>query len=453
MQLKTWLAPSPLAAVLVLLAATAAAPPAADVERLAAGSARFARLFLEGQDQEIDAMMAAVMLAAFQPAQRAQIRSGLAQQYGAVTRIDDAWHEDDVQGYRRFRVPVVFAKGTLDVRVVMDGDGRVAGLFFVPHVDRAALAAPANAPDHEIEATVGEGENGLPGLLTLPAGQGPFPAVVLVHGSGPNDRDETLGINKPFRDLAWGLAERGVAAVRFDKRSLVRPQELVGLGEALTVKEEVIDDALAALRLLRGRPEIDAGRVFVLGHSLGGMLVPRIAASADPRPAGVVALAGATLPLPEKMLSQMRYIAEADGAVTDDERARLAAVASEVAVLRGALAGKAPAPPGMHLGAPVGYYRDLEAHDPPAEAVALGLPILVLQGERDYQATMEDFARWQAALAGRPGACLRVYAGMDHLFRHGTGPSTPADYERPEPLSPQVIDDVAAWIKDGTCPP
>lgn len=450
MLLKTQRSLLPAVAVLALLA-TAAAPPDAGLERLANDSARFTRLFLDSHDEEIDAMMADAMLDAFKPALRQQIRSGLAQQYGAVTRLGDAWHEDVVQGYRRFRVPVVFAKETLDFRVVMDAEGRVAGLFFVPHVDHAALAAPANAPEAEIDVTVGDGENGLPGLLALPAGKGPFPAVVLVHGSGPNDRDETLGINKPFRDLAWGLAERGVAVLRYDKRSLVRPQELLALGDAATVKDEVIDDALAALRLLRGRPEIDAGRVFVLGHSLGGMLVPRIAAAADPRPAGVIALAGATLPLPEKMLSQMRYIAEADGTVTDQEKTQLAAVETEVATLRDAIAGKAPAP-GLHLGAPVGYFRDLEAHDPPAEAVALGLPILVLQGDRDYQATMEDFARWQAALTGRPGACLKVYEGLDHLFRHGTGPSTPADYERPEPLSPEVIDDVAAWIKDGKCP-
>ena len=117
-----------------------------------------------------------------------------------------------------------------------------------------------------------------------------------------------------------------------------------------------------------------------------------------------------------------------------------------------ALDGTAPEPAEPLLGVPFGYYRDLEAHDPPAAAAALGLPVLVLQGERDYQGTMEDFARWRAALAGKDGACLRSYEGLDHLFRHGTGPSDPASYQRPGPFAPRVLDDLAAWISSGACP-
>lgn len=431
---------------LVLVAALAAAQPDAELERLAADATRFSRLLLlEGPGDELDAMMTDPMRAALVPAQRRQLRSALSQQHGAVTHVGDARHEDDVEGYRRFRVSVVFEKKTLDFLVVMDGEGRVAGFGLAPP------AAP-EPEEGEIAVTVGDGETGLPGLLTLPAGSGPFPAVVLVHGSGPNDRDGTYGPNKPLRDLARGLAERGVAALRYDKRSFARAQDLMAVGDALTVKEEVIDDAVAALRLLRGRAEIDGGRLFVLGHSLGGMVAPRIAAAADPRPAGVIALAGATRPLPEMMLVQSRYVALADGTLSDLEKAQLAELESQVATLRKVLDGEAPAPPGALLGAPVGYYRDLESHDPPAAAAALGLPVLVLQGKRDYQVTMDDFARWQEALAGNPRACLKAYEGLDHLFRHGTGPSTPADYGRPAPVSPQVIDDLAAWIKDGRCP-
>jgi dienelactone hydrolase len=298
---------------------------------------------------------------------------------------------------------------------------------------------------------VGTGETSLPGALTLPAGAGPFPGVVLVHGSGPNDRDETIGPNKPFRDLAWGLAQHGIASLRYDKRSHARPAELIAAGEDLTVRQEVIDDAVLALRLLREHSSIDRARVHVLGHSLGGSLVPRIGAI-EPRPAGLIALAGSTLPLPEKMLTQMRYISASDGSVSAEEQGRIDAVEQQVRTLRGALAGTAPAPAGSVLGAPLGYYRDLEQHDPPAEAAALGLPILVLQGERDYQVTLEDFARWRTALEGKPFACLATYPELDHLFRSGTGPSTPADYSRPAKLDPRVVEDVAGWILERRCP-
>jgi len=85
-----------------------------------------------------------------------------------------------------------------------------------------------------------------------PEGKGPFPAVVLVHGSGPQDRDETIGPNKPFRDLAWGLASQGIAVLRYDKRTKVHGAMMAGAVEQFTVKEETIDDALAAVALLRG---------------------------------------------------------------------------------------------------------------------------------------------------------------------------------------------------------
>src|SRR5690606_33004513 len=130
----------------------------------------------------------------------------------------------------------------------------------------------------EREATVGSGTWALPGTLTLPKKEGKFPAVILVHGSGPNDRDETLGPNKPFRDLAHGLATRGIAVLRYDKRTLVHPKALASeVGAALTLREETIDDALAAAALLRTIPEVDASKIFVVGHSLGGTAIPRIA--------------------------------------------------------------------------------------------------------------------------------------------------------------------------------
>ena len=126
----------------------------------------------------------------------------------------------------------------------------------------------------ERDTAVVTGTIRLPATLTYPAGVARAPGVVLVHGSGPNDRDETVGANKPFRDLAHGLAGRGIVVLRYDKRSKVAP--LAFMGRPFTVDEEVVDDALSAAALLRGLPEVDPSRVVVLGHSLGGTLAPRI---------------------------------------------------------------------------------------------------------------------------------------------------------------------------------
>jgi dienelactone hydrolase len=427
--------------------AIAGNPPSPDA--LAAVAETFSNRFLDGKHEENLGLMTEEMAAASGPEPSERLRTALLARHGAVTEVGEAWLEDEIQGYLRFRVPVHFERSTFDFRVVFDGGGRLAGFFIVPH---ASPPPPDDAgPGKSVDVRVGEGETALPGTLTMPDGEGPFPAVVLIHGSGPNDRDETLGPNRPFRDLAWGLAERGIASLRYDKRSHARPGDLVAAGDGLTVQQEVIDDARLALQLLRGRDDVDEGRLFLLGHSLGGTLVPRIAA-AEPRPAGMIALAGATLPLPEKVLAQTRYIASLDGEVSAEERAQLDAIEAAVASLRAALDGEAPPPEGAVLGAPFGYYADMERHDPPAEAAELGLPILVLQGERDYQVTLEDFERWRQALASRPFACLVSYEGLDHLFRSGTGPSGPADYNRQAPVEARVIEDIAGWIEDRTCP-
>lgn len=418
----------------------------ARADDLAAKALRYAERFMAGDFGALERDYTPDMKAAMTAAASAELRDALLARNGALVRTGPARYEDRIQVYTRYRVPLFFENATLDMRVVFDDQERVAGMFLVEHSEPAPAGGP---PGVETEVNVGGDEAGLPGTLTLPRGSGPFPAVVLVHGSGPLDRDETVGPNKPFRDLAWGLARRGVASLRYDKRSFARPRDLLEAGEELTVREEVIDDALAGLALLKTRKEIDPDAVYVLGHSLGGAVAPRIAQE-KPRPAGVIILAGSALPLPEKMMEQMRYIASLDGSISGEEQKRIDQTAAAVSRIRDALTGKSSVT-GYQLGAPVGYYRDLESVDAPALLASLGLPCLVLQGGRDYQVTREDFRRWQEALAGKPGACLHVFDDLDHLFREGKGRSGPADYDVYKPVSPRVIDCTADWIKARRC--
>ncbi len=170
-----------------------------------------------------------------------------------------------------------------------------------------------------------QGNGFLPGTLTIPKDNGPFPAIVLVHGSGPNDRDETIGPNKPFRDLAWGLASRGIAVLRYEKRTKVYGLKLSQdkkLAASLTVNEETIDDAISAVGLLRTIDKIDSQKIFVLGHSLGGMMIPRIA-SRNPRVAGFIIMAGTTGKIEEAILEQTRYIFSLQGILTEEARKKL----------------------------------------------------------------------------------------------------------------------------------
>ena len=399
----------------------------------------------KGDFQAAASPFADAMRTAAPPEKLAEIWTAVQNQMGAYKRRAGVRTEKQ-GGYDVAFVTVEFERSTVDFKVVVDTAGRIAGFFIVPPQQPAAPAAVDSTPPaayvhkdafREREVTVGSGEWALPGTLSVPVGAGPFPAVVLVHGSGPNDRDETVEGNKPFRDLAWGLASRGVAVLRYEKRTRQHGARLAEVKD-FTVRQETVDDALAAADLLRHAEGIDPRRVFVLGHSLGGMLIPRIGQH-DPQLAGLIVMAGAAKPLEDIILEQVAYIDAADGAVTDAEKSRLESLRAEVARVK----ALKPGATGTALGAPVSYWLDLHGYNPPEAAKALKQPLLILQGERDYQVTMDNFAAWKQAL---PKAAFHTYPKLNHLFVEGEGKSTPQEYEKPGHVSEAVIADIADWI-------
>lgn len=336
-----------------------------------------------------------------------------------------------------------------DVKVVFNDEKQVSGLFFVRPEGEFAYQAPGYVDQDtfvEKEVTVGSGDWELPGTLTLPKGDGPFPAVVLVHGSGPNDRDETMGPNKVFRDLAWGLGSDGIAVLRYEKRTLEHQVAVMEDFGDLTVKEETVDDALAAASLLRETGGIDEDRIFVLGHSLGGMLVPRIAAR-DPGIHGFIILAGAARPLEDLILEQTDYICNLDGTVSEEEKAQLEEVENQVANVKDpGLSEETPAEE-LPTGFPAKYWLDLRGYQPAEAAKSMDRPVLILQGERDYQVTMDDYGLWERALSSDPDVTLESYPELNHLFMEGEGRSTPAEYEVAGHVSEVVIGDIASFVR------
>jgi pimeloyl-ACP methyl ester carboxylesterase len=330
-------------------------------------------------------------------------------------------------------VPCRFAKGVLDVVVALDDKLRVAGLHLTPHESALPWSPPpyAAAAAHTRELLVGD----LGGTLTVPGGAGPVPCVVLVHGSGPNDRDETIGPNKVFADLSAGLAGHRIATLRYDKRTRVKAETLP---KELTVEDETIKDAVIAVEVCAAQPEIDHKRVYVLGHSLGAYVGPRIAKQSKDL-AGLILLAAPTRDLADLMVDQLTYLA-ADAKTIEDAKAG----AKRVHELQ---AGAASVPGETDLGVPASYWKDLAKYDPTALAASLAVPILVGQGGRDYQVSATlDFPAWQKALGSKPHDKLVVWPKLNHLLIAGEGPSKPAEYERPDHVDELVIRDVADFI-------
>jgi uncharacterized protein len=339
-------------------------------------------------------------------------------------------------------VDLAFPRARLQMRVSYDREGRIDGLFFVPAPPAVSPPPPYADPQRYRERDLRiEGEWELPATLTLPAGDGPFPAVVLVHGSGPQDRDQTTGSLRPFRDLATGLASQGIAVLRYEKRTRTHGARMARLGD-FTVREETVEDAVAAVRLVAGLPEIDGGRVVVVGHSQGGALIPRIAAAA-PEAAGFVALAAPARPFPRVLEEQLRYLL--DLGATGEERVELEKLAEQTRRLADATLET----PASHLpfGLSPGYWLDLRDFTPATEAARLDRPLLVVHAGRDYQVGAADLAAWRGALQGRPRATVVVYPELNHLLVAGEGMATPAEYQEPGYVAQRVVDDLAAWVR------
>ncbi|MCP4250410.1 MAG: alpha/beta fold hydrolase [bacterium] len=393
--------------------------------------------FYEVQNEEVRQALPAAKLQ--------QIWLGLTQtfgNYGSEYRASTQPHGD-------LTVVVLmcqFERGDLKVTITLDQQDRVAGLFFAPDTSRVTYEPPDyvdQARFEEEEVSVSAGKYPLSGTLTVPRGKRPrrgFPGVVLVHGSGPHDRDETVFAHKPFRDLAWGLASRGIAVVRYEKRTHKYPA--AHSNDTITLDDETIEDAAAAVAVLRGHDAVDLQRVFVVGHSLGAVAAPFVAAG-DEKLAGIVLLAGCARPLADVLEDQLAYLAAVDGEVTAPERAQLDEVKAALAEFR---AGNLDGDPAGGL--PRRYLAMLNRYDPVATCRKLTLPILIGQGGRDYQVTMKDYRVWQQGLADRTNVTFRLFEDCDHLFSPGQGPSKPADYAEPGHVSRVVLDDLVGWIED-----
>jgi pimeloyl-ACP methyl ester carboxylesterase len=287
------------------------------------------------------------------------------------------------------------------------------------------------------------GTHKLAAVITLPKNKLNFPVVVLVHGSGPNDMDETIGPNKPFKDLAWGLASKGIASVRYVKRTVLYASEFQKI---FTVKEEVIDDALAAIALAKTIKGVDLKKVYVFGHSLGGMLAPKIAKMV-PDLKGIVMAAAPARKLTDIIIDQNKYLVsitpDSTGALKND----LPMVIASIEKSRIFALGKMK-PDSVIIGLPASYWIDLNTYDQVATAKALvAQRIFVIQGGNDFQVPETDYNLWMAALGKKPNAKFKFYGEINHLLSPQLEKGDAQQYQTMVNVSESVVNDLAAWMK------
>lgn len=302
----------------------------------------------------------------------------------------------------------------------------------------------------DFKVAVGQGTgHPLDGMLSIPdVGKAPWPGVVLVHGSGPSDKDERIGANAPFLDIARGLSARGIAVLRYDKRTKIYGKQMKK-EPGLTVFEETIEDAVLASGLLKRDPRIDPEKVFIIGHSMGGMLAPRIDAEGGDF-AGLIIMAGSPRKLEEIIAEQgATAAASLKGLLKKIAQMQVAKLSSQLASVY-ALDDEAAKARKVVGNASAYYFKEMGEHPAPAYLSRLGKPILVLQGDKDFQVSMEkDFEGYEKLLAGRERATFRHYAQLNHLFMpsvYGQLSKYKKEYNIPSHVDEAVLCDIAEWI-------
>ncbi|WP_128476268.1 alpha/beta hydrolase [Halorussus pelagicus] len=415
---------------------------APDADELKRRARRFVALLADGAFEDAHERFAPAAAEQISSDQLERVWTGVESQLGEFRTLS-ALEVGTREGYDAATAIANFERGRREVVLAFGTDAvtgfwirRVTGEWSPPaYADQSSFTERAVS----LQAT---DACALEGTLTVPEGVERAPGVVIVHGQGPQDRDGTVGPNKPYKDLAWGLASRGVAVLRYEKRTEACD---VNLAE-ITMDGAVTDDALAAADALRETEVVADEDVIVAGHSIGGTFAPRIAAR-DGNLGGIAMLAPLGRSVDDAILDQNQYLAERDGTVTDAEREQLNRSRTIVEQIR---ALDFPDDEVVYLGGDE-YWRTLREYDQLNAASDLEIPRLLLFGERDFQVTVEDdLPLWTDALGDDPAVSFRRYDRLNHFFMPGDGKPGMDEYFERNHVAERVVADLAAFAADAT---
>jgi uncharacterized protein len=335
-------------------------------------------------------------------------------------------------------------KNTLTLVLRLTIEGKIDRFFFLPQTYSMPDAAK-NIVFGKKQLTVRTDTFELNGELIFPLNQTNAPVVILVHGSGAADLDETIGPNKIFKDLALELAVKGIATFRYNKRSFSYPESFEA-GVKFTISDETTADASSAIKLLSSISEIDSNRIFVLGHSLGAYAAPLIA-SRNPELSGIIMLAGPSQQLYELIPVQFAYIFSLDDKNRFIKKRLLKRIDKQSTWLKSGDYGKFKNKTYAGTYWPANFFKDLETYSPVNVLKSLSCPVLILQGERDYQVPYEtQFVPFQNALGDDSNVTLHSFEGLNHLFIYGEGNSVPSEYIQSGHVEAAVIESIVDWI-------
>lgn len=318
-----------------------------------------------------------------------------------------------------------FKNMALDFDIKFKED-KIVSFFLKPHQE-------VNANDYKIKS----GTIDLKG--TLLEAKNSTILIIFIHGSGPNDRDETIGPNKPFKDMAEAFLKEGIASYRFDKRTKSNPETF---SDESTVEDEVVVDAVAIINHFRGSEKFKNHKIIVLGHSLGAFMMPKIANSISIDKA--IMMAGNARDLQDVIIDQYVYLNNLNP--TKEGEDEIIKLKKEVSLLTSNKINTTASSDELPLGLSAKYWQSLINYKPLVEVKKVTIPLLILNGERDYQVTMKEFNLWKKTLVNTKTQFIS-YPKLNHLFIAGEGKPSPEEYTFKGEVDTKVIQDIIAFCK------
>lgn len=345
-------------------------------------------------------------------------------------------------------IPATFENGSVQMAILVDTDETVVWIKYQSLTVRGGGTSEATGEKADLDmrdVSFGKEPWVVKGKLALPKGKKSVPAVILVHGTGPRDADQTTGAYKPFENLAQGLASQGIAVLRFPNRTFAYKNKL-SKAKTLSVGEEAIEDVVEALKFLRKQKGINKSKIYLLGIGFGAIAATEIAKE-DKELAGVILLASSPRNFADYLETQLTYLASLPGKLGENNKKALDESRDLLAKLRD---GSAP-DDAMLLGQPISRWKEMnELATRTAKTLAeLDCRVFIAGAGRDYQVTRADYDEYKNVLKDRPNVKFKWYKALNHYFVRGEGKSTPGEYEQPATIDPVVIEQLGKWVKAG----
>lgn len=325
-----------------------------------------------------------------------------------------------------------FSKTKLDIQITFNESNKIVGFYFVPHKifdkadDKTVLKIKSDGID-------------LNGILLQPEQNNKKKLVILVHGSGPQDRDETIGENKPFKDIAEYLLKNGISSYRYDKRTYSNPETF---NDQSTVEQETINDAVNISNYFKKNENFKGYQIIVLGHSQGAYLMPKIAEKANA--SKYIFMAGNARPLQNLLVEQFEYLHKIDPSKVSDQDVQN--IKKQVDFLNSNKFNLNTPKSELPLDQSAAYWKYLVDYKPLEAIKSIKAPMFFAQGGRDYQVTEKDFELWKNQLKNNKSAEFKFYPTLSHLFIKGSETPSPKDYEIKGNVDEEFLKDLTQFI-------